>query len=476
MPFRRTRTGCLTCREDGYKCDEQKPHCARCIRLRKVCKGYGLKLKWPRSTVPQHQQDDEASSKRPRRRRAAPMALTTPGQHRPGLLAASVSPRAMSSGIPPQHAYLLHHWSTTLASLVTMAPTAHNEFHAYITPMLGASPSLASAVCAMAAHHLSVLRADDDDDDPSLLRAATQHQLAAVSSLRRTIRAEGGALASLATILVLQMTDRLFTTTSCSGVNHLQGAKAVIERAGPRTWACGAGAFLLGLCHYHDAVASVSRRTPPVLGLGARVPPADPAAESRGVELELEPMLGLRILWAVIGQISSMCGGGGGDQDDRAAFDARGAAVQLALERIDARVSREGDAGRTVHAYREAAHIYLHRVWHGVGSPHPATLQHAREGLGHLLAVPVASPLASTHAWPLWTAACETIDGELRGRVRRRVRAMYASRHLPSLRRLGQDIEDVWAVKDRERTATGIDRIDCVQAILAMRQRGADLA
>lgn len=37
---RRTRTGCLTCRKRRIKCDERKPHCFNCERLKKLCLGY----------------------------------------------------------------------------------------------------------------------------------------------------------------------------------------------------------------------------------------------------------------------------------------------------------------------------------------------------------------------------------------------------------------------------------------------------
>ncbi|TRX93233.1 hypothetical protein FHL15_005812 [Xylaria flabelliformis] len=448
MAFRRTRTGCLTCREDGYKCDEQKPFCGRCVRLGKRCKGYGLKLKWQSPIRPQEVEKVEKGSKGQRRRKASTTALTgLQSQH----LAVSTSPRAMSSGLSPQHAYLLDHWSTTLASLITMAPSAQSQFHTHITPMIAHSPSLRSAVCFMAAHHLSILR-----PDPLLINAATQHQIDAVSSLRKTILTES-PLISLAIIMILQATDRLFMTNS--GVNHLEGAKVIIEQAGPRTWDCDIGAFLLDLCCYHDAVVSVSERAPPILGLGG---------DASYLEL-IDPMQGLKILWAIFGQISSM-----GSQEG-ALLDAQGEAIETVLRALDTCVSREGDAGHTIHAYKEAAHVYLHRAWHNVGSPHPGTLKHARECLNHLFQVPISSPLVSTHACPLWTAACETIDCELRDRVRERVRAMYELRHLPSLRRLGQDIEDIWGIKDEERSATGIDKVDCARTILAIRRRGADI-
>ncbi|KAI1350208.1 fungal-specific transcription factor domain-containing protein [Xylaria sp. FL0043] len=443
-PFKRTRTGCLTCREDGYKCDEQKPVCDRCRRLRKDC-SYRLRLRWQ---SPIGLQQVDRSSEEPHRRRASSMALT---RRRPRRPAVSVLPRAISSGIPSQQAYLLDHWKTTLASLITLSPTAQNLFHTHVTPMIASSPSLRSSICSMAACHLSVLR-----NDPSLLNTATQQQTDAITSLLRTIHTES-PLVSLAIIMILHITDRLFTTNS--GVNHLEGARGIIDRAPPKIWDCDTGAFLLSVCSYHDAVVSVSRRTPPVIKVDSDVPSLE----------GMKPMRGLKILWATIGQISSMC------SRDKSLLDREGAAIKRNLRTIDTLASREGDDGHTTHAYKEAAYIYLHRVWHNVGSPHPQTLRHASDCLKHLFEVPVSSPLVSAHPWPLWTAACETIDENLRDLVRKRVRAMYESRHMPSLLRLEQDIEDVWKIKDTQRTSTGIDKVDCVQAILAIRQRGADL-
>ncbi|ANB16014.1 hypothetical protein AWJ20_3665 [Sugiyamaella lignohabitans] len=43
----RHRTGCWTCRKRGYKCDEGKPECQNCLRMKISCEGYGIRLKWP---------------------------------------------------------------------------------------------------------------------------------------------------------------------------------------------------------------------------------------------------------------------------------------------------------------------------------------------------------------------------------------------------------------------------------------------
>lgn len=54
-PIKRTKTytGCWTCRDRGVKCDLGKPHCVRCMRSKRVCDGYGIRLLW----VEQQQND-----------------------------------------------------------------------------------------------------------------------------------------------------------------------------------------------------------------------------------------------------------------------------------------------------------------------------------------------------------------------------------------------------------------------------------
>ncbi|KAI0398098.1 fungal-specific transcription factor domain-containing protein [Xylariaceae sp. FL0594] len=448
MPFKRTRTGCLTCRGDGYKCDEKKPFCARCLRLGKECKGYGLQLKWQSPVKLPVGGASKEAQQRPARAR-------TRTQSKAVQVAATRIPRSMSSELPPQHAYLLDHWTTSLAALISMAPIARNPFHAHITPVVFHSRALRSAVCSMAACHLGTLKSDD-----SLLTLGARHQIQAIASLRESLATED-PLVSLATISILQITDRWFNASfgaSC-GVNHLEGAKALIDQAGPKALDCELGRFLLSICCYHDAIISVSRRDRPVLGLGGDIPFIEGMAAMRG----------LKILWAAIGQISRMC------SQPRSLNDSEGEAIKLTLQTVDSFASREGDAGHTVHAYKEASFIYLYRVWHEVGSPHPTTLKHARDCLDHLLQVPISSPLCSAHPWPLWTAACETIDPNLRAMVRERLDAMYKARHLPSLKRLLEDIEHVWEIKDAELRSTGVDSTDCVRAILSTRQREADL-
>lgn len=44
----RTFTGCRTCRRRRVKCDERKPTCRHCERLKLECEGYDALLQWLR--------------------------------------------------------------------------------------------------------------------------------------------------------------------------------------------------------------------------------------------------------------------------------------------------------------------------------------------------------------------------------------------------------------------------------------------
>ncbi|PWY84724.1 hypothetical protein BO94DRAFT_467896 [Aspergillus sclerotioniger CBS 115572] len=44
VPKKRTKTGCLTCRQRRVKCGEEKPICHNCIKSKRECKGYAPRL------------------------------------------------------------------------------------------------------------------------------------------------------------------------------------------------------------------------------------------------------------------------------------------------------------------------------------------------------------------------------------------------------------------------------------------------
>lgn len=448
--------------DEGYKCDEGKPQCNRCIRLGKTCKGYGLRVRWKVADATTN--DGKITKKRSTRPKGTALSHTT-GPASPNERSRTQNPRFVDVGpsrnsltrnpsyvspdISPTNRFLIHHWNGSLASVVSMASGTKNPFLIHLTPMMLRSNALLFSISSMAAGHLAVLRNDD-----SLRVLASHCMLMAVSSLRESIQTENPEL-SLATILMLQISDRLFNTDS--HIDHLAGAKAVIMHAGgPSNWTSSSAQFLLSLCFYHDVMSSISRTSKPLLSM-TNVAPLE----------GLQSLQKLTSLLSVVSTISSMQG------QDGEAHRRRGFAIRQSLEDTSIAPDGDQDIENTIQAYKHAAIVYLYRVWSdGTTPPKPF---HAEQCIRYLTKVPVTSSFVSAHAWPLWTAGCESVDPQLRQMVLGRIKEMYQNRHLPSLRRVQQDMEEVWLAKDAQRLQFGTENVDCCKVILHNRHREADL-
>jgi len=498
---KRTRNGCWTCREAGYKCDEQKPHCARCVRLKITCKGYGVKLKWQDGNI-------STAVKRPRRAKrktsveqestsspastisfaSTPTTLTSPRDvtsspesTRSLPLVPFASPRP-SNDLSPMDRWLLHYWVERLSTLISVAPRKEysTPFQLHLTAMVHDSAALRSTVLSMAANHLAL-----SSNDPSLRIQAYRHQQDAIHSLQDIIQnpAQAATEPALATVLMMQVSARLFgDDDDASAANHLAGAKAMItRRGGSQSWSSTSSTrFLLSLFAYHDILSSVSR--------GAR-PLADHETDFAAVEGESDMESIARVLLAVaqISQLQHTIKTRRSVSVDEPALseeeNAMGRNIQqslLAMDFSDAS-NWDSDITYTAEAYRHAAFIYLYRTWLSIGAPNPISMDHVQRCLHYIQLVDVDSPLTSSHVWPLFTAGCEAIDSEQRQFVRQRFEEMYVSKKFPSLRRVMRDVEDVWGAKDEEERmkgegGEGMARVDCIQVILRRRGREVDLA
>ncbi|KAH8732019.1 fungal-specific transcription factor domain-containing protein [Phaeosphaeriaceae sp. PMI808] len=490
---KRSRTGCWTCREAGYKCNEEKPHCGRCLRLNITCKGYGVKLKW---------QDENVSTpaKRPRQAKgktsAGHKSTSSPTPF------SSSSPRTITSSpdstysppfipfafpqisidLPPNDRWLLYYWVERLSALISVSPRKENStpFQLHLTAMVHDSTALRSTVLSMAANHLAL-----SSNDPSLRVHAYRHQQDAIHELQEMIQdpKQAATEPALATVLMMQVSARLFGDDNDTLVaNHLAGAKAMITRSGGvTTWSSPSSTrFLLSLFAYHDILASVSRGTRPL----ANHETAFAAIEG---EADMESIAKVLLTVARISQLQHTIKARKAISADTALSeeeDATGRYLQnlLAMDFTPGHpnAGRESaDISCTAEAYRHAAFIYLYRTWLDVGAPNPISMDHVQKCLEYVQQVEVTSPLTSSHVWPLFTAGCEAIDAAERQFVRSRFDEMYTSKKFPSLKRVMRDIEDVWSAKDMEHQTkgqAGMSKVDCIQVILRRRGREVDLA
>ncbi|KAF2110903.1 fungal-specific transcription factor domain-containing protein [Lophiotrema nucula] len=501
-PHTRTRTGCWTCREAGYKCDEQKPYCGRCTRLKITCKGYSTKLKWKNAST--------ASGPKRRSRdtpgRSSMDRATTVAERSPSSTASVASapiamehyemdtfydwkqgealiPSAMpvmAPDLPAHDRTLLHYWINHLSSLISASPRSirGSPFQVHLTSMTCTPGALRSTVLSMAATHLAL-----QIHDPSLRFQAYKHQCDAIKSLQQLLLdpIDTASEPGLATVLMMQVSARLFGDEDAEPqvANHLLGAKAMVaRRGGSAAWRSSSnGRFLLSLFAYHDILASVSRSARPLLDYDCK----------EFVAVEDEPNTeSIAQVLQIVARISGL-------QDTarlagtRNRIETAGAELEMALLSLQCPYTTSSQLGQseeqnvqlTAEAYRHAAFIYLYRVWRGIGAPHPETLIHVDQCLNCLERVDIDSSLISSHVWPLWTAGCEAIDLQQRSFVRARFQAMYRSRLFPSLKRIVRDVDDVWAAKDAEQLLggeEGMKKVECMSVIRRRRGREVDLA
>ncbi|KAH9882668.1 hypothetical protein J1614_000904 [Plenodomus biglobosus] len=497
---KRSRTGCWTCREAGYKCDEQKPFCGRCVRLNITCKGYGVKLKWsdgavstlnkpPRKGRKKRTSDSEQSSSSPgssigvastQRTFSSPQDVVSWPESPTGVssLPGTLEP---SSGLSPADRWLLHYWIEQLSTLISVAPRhgSPTPFQLHLTSMAHESPALRSTILSMAASHMS-----STSQDTTLSLQAYRHQRDAIRELQRMIQApsEANMEPALATVMMMQVSARLFGEDDEARVaNHLMGAKAMIAQFGTGGQSISSRIrFLLSLFAYHDILSSVSRGAPPLVDHGSDFT----AVEG---ERDMESIANVLLIVARVSELQDRIRqrrAGSVESALSEEEDATGRELQQKLLAMDFPCSRstaavdDSDIRCTAEAYRHAAFIYLYRTWLDIGAPNPISVDHVKRCLEYIERVEVSSPLTSAHVWPLFTAGCEAIDEEQRNFVRNRFGDMYTLKRFPSLKRVMGDIEHVWAAKDLEEQMKGQDgmaKVDCIQVILRRKGREVDL-
>ncbi|KAL3440602.1 fungal-specific transcription factor domain-containing protein [Aspergillus insuetus] len=451
----RSRTGCWTCREAGYKCDEIKPECGRCTRLSIHCKGYGLRLKW------QSPQDLNGRCRSTRDQSPTP----TPAR---GL---SLRPSDMTL----EQYRLLHHWTVHTSPLLCISGVDQaNPFQMYLTPMsmCDGSRPLRHAVLSIAASHLMAQEGGAGTSQGYALMAQN-YRITAIASLRETLSQGQNSDTTLATILLLEISKQ-FDNASVQhdgDVNHLVGAKELIlARGGPQSLTSPCARFLLNQVLYHDLLSTVSRGSEPLIRYYW------PSLENTPLQLDLEWSRGYHptILQAVA-QISELKAQkevtfSSGQELALAEFTLAGQEVEIEIESmaIPDFTTTTSDQIHTTEAHRSAALIYLYRVIYDIGAPHPLTLSQVRRCIDSMTSVPLSSPLISAHVWPLFTAGCEATDPGDRDFVKQRLMDMYQQRKIYSLQKVCELMERVWLSKDYKRSIEGAEemsRVGCIEIV-----------
>lgn len=365
---------------------------------------------------------------------------------------------------------LLHHWTTTLCPLLSVAPTVEkNPFQQHLTPMAHDPGHLRHIILYMGAKHLTVLLGQSFLEQDML-----RHRTLALRYLSQALDDAHQAVSdsTLASVLLMQQ-SAIFVSDADkeTRADHLTGAKWIITRRAdllsspdPRR------RFLLSLFRYHDIMSSISRGDSPLVNHSD--------GDTNTLDLGSSADLLLSHISSFLPLISSIS-----VLQTRKKFtnseiiDANILATASSIEtklQTWTPVASSPDWTNTIEAYRHAAFIYLSRVTYNIRAPHPLTIQHVRLCLDALHAVPARSALSSVLVWPIFTAGCESIDAADRDFCRQRLRDMYWKRRLVSLLRVLGGIEDVWRQKDQE-AMEGAERVVGVDCISVLKGRGREV-
>ncbi|KAJ9150205.1 hypothetical protein NKR23_g3774 [Pleurostoma richardsiae] len=178
MPSRRSHTnshhGCLQCKARRVKCDQTQPSCGRCSKKGQDCtyrhlmSSYDPFQRYAPSTASRnrppgspHLRPDESSVSRQQPFSSVPSASSQDHEHpaySSGQTLVSVPRAVFTPNIEPVTHYLLHHYTTKLASLFddrTHQPDILPVFHAAINRHVFSSPYVHHSLLTLSALHLA---------------------------------------------------------------------------------------------------------------------------------------------------------------------------------------------------------------------------------------------------------------------------------------------------------------------------------
>ncbi|KAF9870892.1 hypothetical protein CkaCkLH20_11564 [Colletotrichum karsti] len=235
----RSRNGCWTCRTKKVKCDEQRPHCHRCTRLRLLC-DYAPRIKLTkRGKTRKDQLVSSVSS-------AASREVGSPGlpswTHAVAHLEQSKALSLFNPSAPVTSACALELSSADheairyfRTSFAKLNHTKNPDFSLYsiMFDIAQTDPMVMHVVLALGGRELE-FRRNKDAEEARGPRTPLQHYSSALRMMADTIGGEGNDqldLDSICTALYLMLLyEQKYGDGKCQGLsNHLTGASLILQ-------------------------------------------------------------------------------------------------------------------------------------------------------------------------------------------------------------------------------------------------------
>lgn len=446
--IQRLRTGCWTCRKRGYKCDEAKPACRNCTRMKLDCEGYGIRLKWPgerRQRSPKNNNSPSCSSpsehtfysppalspesapiqvvRLPKDQECAELVpgVASSYQHifkiqsegddesdlfNDGFTLSTPSPNTWGSyesasppASPPSTSVsaLLNHFSTVVAEdLSPMDAFSVNIYREIMIPF--SSKSVQHAMCGLAAAHMAVSM-------PEYAPLAAEYKLEAIRSLYEKLQVDSYDHDALSTSLLLA-TQEALEGNFVSWKSHVTGAvRGVID--GPLTSSTEPGVrAMVDLLQYHDIMSSMFSTEGPLL--------ANQYMDCLLFQGMDEMSLGRTAisLFRIAGAISALAARGDVNDDT---LMAQQLDIQLILGVWSISPNNlTPEMYDAAHIIKYAVQIYYYLKLSPKTTDNEQLTAAISQALYHLGRIPTSSGVNSILTWPLFQIATASKDASLR--------------------------------------------------------------
>ncbi|KAI1258530.1 hypothetical protein F5Y18DRAFT_344986 [Xylariaceae sp. FL1019] len=365
IPKRRSRAGCAYCKEKKKKCDEKRPHCARCVERGVACTYEAVQPRQRRKRnsqssfspespldrislkddyqfasgsaivsldddYPSHNdpfspdegsishdenKDDDRQHSEPGRHESNSVVPQAPLRSRPPELA-MIAPRptvcpTLEFSIPafsefscrPNRRALVDHFCNVLSHLIVFREESGNPFQQFVLPLSHHSSPVMYAIYALSSAHLEYRGVQNTERSSYFHNQAIQELARAIEHQGKVNRNE--VLAAIMLLVYYEVLVQRGRTNIIDG--HLKGAFTILclkQELNP------ASLFLERAFGFYDVITALSLGTPPLstapsAGGLLPLPPLDAPAASPLTNVDT--LLGMATtLWPIMHRLSNL--------------------------------------------------------------------------------------------------------------------------------------------------------------------------
>lgn len=369
-----------------------------------------------------------------------------------------ICPRlGFSSGSPEM--LLMRFDRRTCGILSVKDGSTENPWRTLVWPLATNSPALYHAICSLAAFHWSKA-------EPQLRVRGMDHMRQSVRILAMNLR-DMRPDAALATTLALAFAESWDRHVS-SGIQHLQGAKALVSRAlafqqrnAPERHDIPRLRFLYNAWVYVSVIARLTS----IENVGCGELSVPFSCEPPSQVHEIDPLMGCATtLFPLIGRVADLVRKIRTTATNSVAIISQAIELKALIEQWEPPkyfeppedpTSNVQHSYQTAQAYRWATLLHLHQAVPEIPSESAAVL--AKRVLILLATVPPSSRTTVIHIYPLLVASCEVEGEEDRDWVRARWASMQSRLMIGNIDRCLEVINEVWARRDEHTLANLAD-------------------